>query len=107
MFAIKAALMLTLLQCAYFSAIVWPIHTVHLFTRQTKRILSLQREGFSLPYATGGPWHDGHLTYNYCDQTTRANRPVITAIIQIGRTPAPVDNTPEHQRQAGASVLHQ
>lgn len=87
--AINAALMFILQHCTYFSAIVWPIHTVHLFTRQTKRILSLQRQGFSLPYATGEPWHNGHLTYNYRDQTTRANWPVIIAIIQRGRTPTP------------------
>lgn len=103
--------MLILQRYTYFSAIVWPIHRVYLFTRQTKRILSLQRQGSPpLPYATGGPWHDGHLTCNYCDQTTRANRPVITAIIQIGRTPPPplpLVTTPDYQRQSRASVLHQ
>lgn len=67
---------------------------------------STQHREFSLPYATSGPRHDGQLTCNYCDQTTQANRPVITTIIQIGKTPTPTDFTPEDQRQKASSVLH-
>lgn len=67
---------------------------------------STHHRGFSLPYATGGPRHDGQLTCNYCDQTTQANRPVITAVIRIGKNPTPTDFTPEDQRQKASSILH-
>lgn len=62
---------------------------------------STQHRGFSLPYATGGPRHDGQLTCNYCDQTTQANQSVITAIIQIGKTPTPHRLYPRGPKEKG------